>query len=98
MLDRQRRVPLALRCGVLLLCLGFFAAQTEALEHLHLDEHADSSCLVCASGDSTPLSELGIQGALPDADNSQTIVTAKPLQTLAPSIAPYIGRAPPANS
>lgn len=98
MLARGGKVGYALRCGVLLLCLGFVTGQTLAQEHLHLDAHDGAGCVVCASGDSTPLGQVGLHASGPSYVNTETTQSVAPRAPITRHVASYASRAPPANS
>ena len=98
MFERRGNISYALRCGLLLLCLGFVAGQTLAQEHLHVDGDASAACVVCASGDTTPLGELGVQTALPGFMLGELAVLASPRRPLSQAFAAYSTRAPPSNA
>ena len=98
MFGRRGKISYGLRCGLLLLCLGFVAGQTLAQEHLHLDGDASATCAVCASGDTSPLGELGAQTARPGFVLGEIVAAPSARRPLSQFVAAYSTRAPPYNA
>ena len=89
------QVSSALRCGVVLLCLGFLSAQTLAQEHLHLDAGGGSACEVCAHGDTTPLADPVEGAAPPRFVQPLSLLTRIAAAPICPQSSSHPARAPP---